>query len=281
VADDIGPSGSTDAESGQGGFYVGYLGVPRRHAMFLAVAVPLAFAAVGVGAIGLSVGQPVWGDAVWDTAEPVRITGVYRSSPYPMLHERLGDGSVRTHLLVGVGKVGAGAVLSGESFSWLEGSAVTVTGWRLERDGRRILEMDLSALETGRVGSTIASADAAEVPRAGALELRGAEPVTLRGEVVDVKCFLGAMKPGRGRGHKSCATLCVRGGIPPVLYSVDAAGAPVYYLLVDETGSALRGDRLDALLPMIAEPVEISGVESRLGSWRVLRTTRGAVAPLG
>ena len=40
---------------------------------------------------------------------------------------------------------------------------------------------------------------------------------TLRGEIVDSKCYLGAMKPGDQKTHKACATLCIRGGIPPVL----------------------------------------------------------------
>lgn len=48
-------------------------------------------------------------------------------------------------------------------------------------------------------------------------------PVTLDGELVDSKCYLGTMKPGDGKTHKSCAILCLRGGIPPLFVSKAAA----------------------------------------------------------
>jgi hypothetical protein len=41
--------------------------------------------------------------------------------------------------------------------------------------------------------------------------------VTLRGEIIDPKCYIGAMKPGGGKTHKACAQLCLSGGIPPML----------------------------------------------------------------
>ena len=259
-------------------FYVGYLGLPKRHALFLGVALPLALGAIGAGVIGLSAGQPGWGDAVWDTAEPIEVTGVFRAEPYPMVHEVTEQG-VRSHLLVQVGKLGTSAHFADESRAYLDGAVVTVTGWRLERDGRRMLELDLFGAFSGEGHEAIRVVEDAPGVR-DSVDLTGAEPVTLVGEVVDAKCFLGAMKPGRGRGHKACATLCVEGGIPPMVYSLDAEGRPRYHLVVDETGGPLSGERLDRVLPLIAEPVRVSGVESRVGSWRVIRTTLGAVEGL-
>ena len=43
--------------------------------------------------------------------------------------------------------------------------------------------------------------------------------MTLEGEIVDTKCYLGAMNPGVLKPHRACAILCIKGGIPP-----DAAG---------------------------------------------------------
>ena len=40
---------------------------------------------------------------------------------------------------------------------------------------------------------------------------------TLVGEIVDSKCFLGVMNPGRSAPHRACAVRCISGGIPPVL----------------------------------------------------------------
>ena len=41
-----------------------------------------------------------------------------------------------------------------------------------------------------------------------------ADNVTLKGEIIDPKCYLGAMKPGGGKTHKACAMRCIAGGIP-------------------------------------------------------------------
>ena len=51
--------------------------------------------------------------------------------------------------------------------------------------------------------------------RAMPAESVGGGPVTVSGEIVDSKCFLGVMVPGAGKTHKECASLCLRGGIPP------------------------------------------------------------------
>ena len=37
--------------------------------------------------------------------------------------------------------------------------------------------------------------------------------VTLTGEIVDSKCFLGVMNPGNLKPHKACAIRCISGGI--------------------------------------------------------------------
>jgi hypothetical protein len=266
-------------------FYVGYLALPRAHRLFLLAAVPMALVLIGAGAVGLAVSQPAWGDGQWRNAEAVEIEGVLRLDPYPTLHVEDGE-RLRSYLLVRTGKLGSLAMLEAQRGE-LDGAAVTARGWVIERDGRRILELDADgagepvvgvgpAVVAQRVG-VVGEAEAINPLR---LAMAGAEPVTVRGEIIDAKCYLGAMKPGVGRGHKACATLCVRGGIPPMLASRGADGGVRYHLLVNETGMALTGERLEELLPLIAEPVEVTGVESRVGAWRVLRLTRDAVKAL-
>jgi hypothetical protein len=41
--------------------------------------------------------------------------------------------------------------------------------------------------------------------------------VKLTGEIVDSKCFLRVIAPGSGKTHKECASLRLRGGIPPAV----------------------------------------------------------------
>ena len=59
--------------------------------------------------------------------------------------------------------------------------------------------------------------------------------VTIIGEIVDSKCYLGVMNPGRTKVHRDCATRCISGGIPPMLVTADAT-----YLLVGTDGRAGR-----------------------------------------
>src|SRR5690349_19376703 len=68
------------------------------------------------------------------------------------------------------------------------------------------------------------------------------EPVSLRGEIVDSKCFLGAMRPGNGKTHKACAMLCIAGGVPPMFVTRDSAGREEYYLLAGPDGGPAPSD---------------------------------------
>ena len=89
----------------------------------------------------------------------------------------------------------------------------------------------------------------------------------LRGEIVDSKCYLGVMKPGRGKPHRACAVRCISGGIPPVLMVRDTAGIASYFLLTDLDGGALN----DRILDLVAEPVEIRGEVLQYDNLLVLR----------
>lgn len=91
---------------------------------------------------------------------------------------------------------------------------------------------------------------------------------TLRGEIVDTKCYLGAMKPGRGKPHRDCASLCIRGGIPAALLVRTKSGERRLVHLLDLQGQPLGREVLD----WVGEPVEATGTLRRRGD-RVLLTT--------
>jgi hypothetical protein len=75
------------------------------------------------------------------------------------------------------------------------------------------------------------------------------------------------MKPGNGKTHKECATLCISGGIPPMLVTRDQSGAPTFYLLLDEFGGPLSPDAY----PMIADAIQITGELERRGDTLLLK----------
>lgn len=91
--------------------------------------------------------------------------------------------------------------------------------------------------------------------------------VTLKGEIVDSKCYLGVMNPGSLTPHRGCAVRCISGGIPPILLVRQEKGPPLYFLLVSSDGSPVNKQVLD----MVAAPVEITGNIVRQGELSILR----------
>ncbi|MCI5045576.1 MAG: hypothetical protein MRY72_12835, partial [Aquisalinus sp.] len=89
------------------------------------------------------------------------------------------------------------------------------------------------------------------------------EDITLQGMIMDTKCFFGVMRPGRGKTHKACASLCIRGGIPPSFWAKTKEGREVVMLLTDEAGNPVS----DQVLPLVAEAVEARGRVVRQGDW--------------
>jgi len=88
--------------------------------------------------------------------------------------------------------------------------------------------------------------------------------VTVTGEIVDSKCYLGVMNPGQGKVHRDCAARCLSGGIPPIFISTDGYQQ---FLLVGLDGLALKRD---ALREFIGEPVTIRGQVLARGDSRFL-----------
>lgn len=223
------------------GIYVGYMPMPARHARFVAVAAPALVLAMALVAGLVAALQRDPGSGVWDFGRQIEVTGVAFMEPYPMVLSESGE----AWLVVEAGKFRAAERLGG-----FDGAGVLVRGFRLEREGRRMIEL----LPAGSGDEAIESADAA------AGEAMRAEPraVTVVGEIVDGKCFVGAMKPGDGKGHKACAILCIRGGLP-ALVAGDVPGSGGIFPLLRVGGTTALPERV---LGMVAEPVRIEGVLS-------------------
>lgn len=242
-------------------FFVGYAGATPRGIVRRVRRVVLAIV-IGsiVAAAAAAGGFRAAGTGFW-TPTPQSHIGQLVEKPYPMLRVPV-DGRVERVLLVAPGKHGAGPMVAGR-----DGEVVSVWGTLLVRDGRRMVEL---AEEPGP-GRTevIERATASAVVPAGEGPRR-IEHVTLAGEIVDSKCYLGAMKPGDGKAHKACAVLCISGGIPPMLVGVpgsESARPVSYYLLVGASGQPLN----NRVLPFVAEAVEVTGVVEDWEGLRVLR----------
>ncbi len=113
------------------------------------------------------------------------------------------------------------------------------------------------------VDGSVASAGQAG---ANPLQVSDLGEVTLAGEIVDSKCHLGVMNPGRLKPHRACAINCLSGGIPPILVAQTADGQIAHYLLVGKDGSAIHDD----VLEYVAEPVELTGALKVIGNRKAL-----------
>jgi hypothetical protein len=152
-----------------------------------------------------------------------------------------------------MGKQGASARLAA-----YQHHSVSLRGTLLHRDERWMLELadGPDAIQTKPTMQVI--------PRPATKSL-GTQ--TLRGEVVDSKCYLGAMKPGGGKTHKACAVLCLKGGIPPMFVTRDEQKRETYYLLTSTDGSALTPD----CYLFVGDRIEVQGQVEQYGDLKLLR----------
>jgi len=219
----------------QSDLYVGYLPLPAKHRAGVRVTCAFLFLTFLLASAAIAYLQRDPGPAVWDTAHEQAFTGLVLANPYPALETPEG-----TYLVVEMGKRGAQ-----ERLNPLHTTTARLTGFLLEREGRRMIELapDPSAvvpLDERRTSSTT---------------LFAGEEITLAGEILDAKCYLGAMKPGDGKAHKACATLCIDGGIPPMLYATRSDGTKGYYILTARDASPAP----ELVRGYLAEPVRVRG----------------------
>jgi hypothetical protein len=238
-------------------FYVGYLPMPRAYRRFLRVVLPLVLWAVMFAGFAILWPQRAPGSGAWETGEPITRVGVLIAEPYPMLVT--GEGrDQRVTLLTEMGKRGAR-----ERALAFAGERVRIEGFRIHRDGREIVEL---VPGPDAITQTDGPAPGEAIDFGAMTEAAAREQVLLRGEILDSKCYLGAMRPGDGLAHRACAMLCIRGGIPAMLYSVRADGSRAYHLLL-----SAQGGPIDArFIERAGVPVVVRGRAARIGDLDVM-----------
>jgi hypothetical protein len=236
-------------------FFIGWHPVPRAHRLSL-LSIAIVVVAIGVvTALVVSIRQRSPGSAVWEDESQSSVEGIVYASPYAMI--RIPGEPVRTVLLVEEGKYGAS-----ERVKPFDGQPVKLTGTMLHRDDRQMMELAEGEAAIQIVPMTEKQADT--LRRSMAHNLK---PVTLTGEIVDSKCYLGAMKPSGGKTHKGCAVLCLKGGVPPMFVTRDAEGHETFYLLTGSDG----GPADEAILPFVGDPVQVTGQVESVDDLLVLR----------
>jgi len=241
--------------------FIGWMKAPVVDRRFLLAAMPLTLAATtGLGwLVASDLGDP--GAGRWEQATTHVVEGVLGAKPYPMI--RVADASaphgVRSVLIVAQGKC-----TSGLKLAEMDGRLVRASGVLIERKRRRMLEVPLS------VGRWLEPLDGVGAVGAPAVESLGR--ARLAGQIMDSKCFFGVMRPSRGKTHKACAALCIRGGVPPSFWARDARGRESVLLMTDAKGGPLG----EAILPLVADPVAAEGEIVRVGDLLQFRADAAA-----
>lgn len=241
-------------------FFVGYLPMSarfKRTVLTVGVGSLLLLLAAGFALARTTRGA---GPAKFAFGKSEGTLGVLTTEPTPVLWtlDPSVAGGVRGTLLVRPGKFGLtprGRALAGQS--------VRVSGQSLERSGLRVIEL------AGEPQPAAGELSEAERALLAAPARRSLGELTLNGQIEDSKCWLGRMRPGAKRTHRACAQLCIAGGIPAIFVAREESGLERPLLLADREGHSI--DR--ALLPFVAEPVEIRGELKQLGQLFVLQTT--------
>lgn len=256
-------------------FYVNYFPVPARLKLSLRRAIPIALwvMALIAGAAALAMHHP--GHGTWN-ADEVALEGLVVSNPWPALRIREADGRTATVLLVEYGKLGADRAIQAAGVA---GRLARIHGTLIQRDGRRIMEL---APRAGAIEPLQSSPAAQAAPAPLAWTVQTGPRITIEGEIVDPKCYLGAMRPGQGQVHRACARVCIAGGIPaglisPAAPNADGSRAPERFcLLLDESGTPL-GTRT---LEWVGRPVRITGTLEWWDDLLVLRVAQDSIQPL-
>jgi len=238
-------------------FYVGYLPrAPGRLGRWLRnVVVTMLVLAGAFGAV-LVTRQDRFGPGVFEFGIEREFTGIVLEQPVPALFIMQDARGVEEPLLLAAfGKHGAAEFVQG-----MHGQPMRLRGSLVHRNGRALIEVH--------------SAERLSPEQAAGLTMppgvdRG--EVTLMGEIVDSKCFLGVMKPGHTKPHRGCAVRCISGGIPPMLLVVEPDGTARHLLLAGADGAMINTE----VLPFVAESVEITGTIRAYADLEVLHADPG------
>jgi hypothetical protein len=76
---------------------------------------------------------------------------------------------------------------------------------------------------------------------------------TIKGEIIDTKCYLTGMMGGRGEEHKECAVSCINGGLPVGILEEKTGKV---YIVIPAKG--LKGAN-EALVQYAAQIVTLKG----------------------
>lgn len=219
-----------------------------------------AFPAMLIGFIFLfsfTLSQKKIANSAYRFNEVAEYTGVVSNIPFPHIlftkgKDIFGNPIHEVLPLVNAWKFGADSLIA----TWdktNKNGMVTIQGTIIIRDS-------VKAMELTRKAHSFLAPKSQSINIKPVIEKIG--EVTIKGEIIDPKCYLGAMNPGEGKPHRSCAIRCISGGIMPMITYTEN-NQKKYAVLLGENGEKINNQVLD----FVAEPIEITGVLYKYENW--------------
>ena len=245
-------------------FYIGWMPkAPPSFAKYVKKVLFVLFPVALIVGYLLSTSQKKFSTANFEFGKTTEIKGVYYDSPVPMLKVFDKNDLSITILLVGYGKHGAETAimeLEKEKGVSLNGKEVLLKGTLIYGDGKTLLQVDKNDRPIINIGAEATAS----------LQQKDLGIQTIRGEIIDPKCYFGVMKPGEGKVHRDCAIRCILGGIPPVLHVQNEKGESNYYLIVGANGEKMN----EAVQDFVADPISIEAKLVQQDDWIILYTSK-------
>jgi hypothetical protein len=227
------------------------------------------FVIVGLGALSVllaaSITDPARSllgeNAVPELPQQITLTGKLSSQPYPFLL----IGPDATH------PSGHGVMLSGDGKRAAEFDRAGLDGQMVEVKGL--------LLKRGTLDMLVVNESPRLLPDKSALVVTTSKAMgrwRVVGEICDGKCGAGIMSPGTGIAHKACASLCLIGGVPPVLVITHPLEGHLFLMVSDDQGRALD----NGVLRFIGMRVEIEGEVERHGDIALMKILPGKLRRL-
>ncbi len=251
-------------------FFIGYIDeISNKTKVTLKTFVSLSLGFLILIAIVFALTQNTFKNSSFELTTSTKITGIYHEMPYPMLKVKTDKNEFKTIMLLGFGKLSANPFLKKikRQTPNLSGSMLSIEGNLIYYNGKTLLQITSDEKIT-----LLEKANPNRVPKAEYI----AKNIELQGEIIDPKCYFGVMKPGNGKIHRSCAVLCISGGIPPVLATTDQNNISEYYIVTDLEGKPIN----KAILPYIGKPSIVSGTIYKLEDWYQLRISTNHIKEL-
>lgn len=249
-------------------FYIGWMErAPKSFAAWIKKYLVVLLPIIIVLGILLALSQKKFGTGNFEFGTLTEVKGVYFEKPIPVLKvvdgkDIWGNENFVTVPLIGFGKHGADGVIADleqQQHTSFNGKEIALKGTLLYNDGKLLMQVDAN-------DTPLVHVSAVPVNDVALTQTKDLGEMTVKGEIVDPKCFFGVMKPGEGKPHKDCAIRCILGGIPPVLKVTAENGDQNYYLIVGANGEKMN----EAVQDYVATPVSIHAKAVAFGDWIVL-----------